>query len=88
MNDFAWNITKPVEKEWVEWVDIGVRNRCIYCDAKDVNLALLTADHTRDNAALKKPIPAGKSQIFRYQTRVSVVDEVQIVRADFVNCRP
>jgi hypothetical protein len=52
-----------------------------------VNLALLTADHTRDNVALKKPIPAGKSQIFRYQTRVSVVDEVQIVRADFVNCR-
>jgi hypothetical protein len=46
-----------------------------------VNLALLTTDHTRDNVALKKPIPAGKSQIFRYQTLVSVVDEVQIVRA-------
>ena len=88
MNDFAWNITKPVEKEWVEWVDIGVRNRCIYCDANNVNLGLLTGDLPSDNVALKKLIPAGESEVFRYQTRVSVVDEVQIVRADFVNCRP
>ena len=85
-DQLLWNITKPLEKDWIPWVDVGIKNTYVYCDANNVEMELQLEDNTIQAFTLTQPVLAAKDVIVRYNTQGSVVDSISNISADFFNC--